>query len=975
MEEVFAAAITGNPVASFENHWLNANGEKRLIRWSNTLMADEHEGRHSLITVGIDITDQRLAEERLLESENRLLEVLNLSPVSVYIATKKGREVRFCNARYCDLIGNRNPIGQNPKQYYASDADCEDVLAGLASGKSIMDKKVRLSIPGGDDVWALASYMPINYQGEEAVLSWLYDVTPLFMAEAGLRESLAKLDGLYNFKHLGIVLTDMQGRYVEFNEAFRTLSGYTRDELNRLEYRNLIPKEDEEMDQIESLKSRGYYGPCEKEYLRKDGRRISLRLNGVLIRGGDGKDYIWSVVEDITEGKRLQRQMEIMKFVSDHLGDGVSWSDSEGRLVYVNDAFSRSLGYSKDELLSMRITDFDPDYPAELWPGHWEELKQAGSQIFESRHRTRDGRIMPVEINANYIKFGEDEYNCAYVRDITKRLEHERDLRVSATAFESLDGMMITDTDANLLKVNSAFTRITGYAAEEVIGKNPKLLKSGRQQAGFYKEMWKCIKDTGHWSGEVWNRKKSGEIYPEQLSITAVKDADGRITNYVGSMIDITERKISESKIQQLAYYDQLTGLPNRQLFRNRLEQDMKRVSRKGSSLALLFIDLDQFKEVNDTLGHNKGDALLVEAARRIRKHVREADTFARLGGDEFTIILPEYGDDLCIDRVVQSVLQEMEKPFDLGEGAVGHISCSVGIAVYPQDAESIEDLLKHADQAMYAAKDAGRNRFSYFTPLMQQMAREKLELKNDLRYALSRGEFEVHYQPIVALSNGKIEKAEALLRWNHPRRGQVSPAQFIPLAEEFGIIHELGNWVLSQSIAAVAEWRRLGREVQVSVNRSPVEFDRDDFKWPEMLASAGLPGNAITMEITEGLLIRESGQVQRRLLECRNNGIEVSIDDFGTGYSALSYLKLFDIDYLKIDRSFVQNLTEDECDKALVEAIIVMTHKLGIRTIAEGVETEVQRDLLLSFGCDYVQGFLYSRPVSASEFEKLLNK
>lgn len=566
------------------------------------------------------------------------------------------------------------------------------------------------------------------------------------------------------------------------------------------------------------------------------------------------------------------------------------------------------------------------------------------------------------------------EIGSSIIGIVLERKHDEEALRIAAIAFESQQGMMITDANANILRVNRAFTQITGYSTDDLVSRNPRMLKSGKQGAEFYASMWESIRQNGHWSGEIWDRKKNGEIFPEHLSIMTVKDANGQVTNYVASIVDITERKNAEEKIQQLAYYDQLTGLPNRQLFRDRLEQEIRRVVRNRSSLALLFIDLDRFKEVNDTLGHHKGDLLLVEAARRIRQHVRETDTFARLGGDEFTIILPEYGESTSIERVVQSVLSEMARPFDLGEGGVGHISCSVGIAVYPQDAGSIEDLLKHTDQAMYAAKRGGRNQFSYFTPTMQQKMRERMDLKNDLREALSRGELEVYYQPIVELASGRIEKAEALLRWNHPKLGQVSPALFIPLAEEFGIIHDIGNWVLMQAISAGLDWReRLGREVQVSVNRSPVEFERKGFRWPEMLEGIGAPGRILTMEITEGLLLKDSGFFREQLLECRNSGIEVSIDDFGTGYSALSYLKKFDIDYLKIDRAFIRDLANDMSDKALVEAIIVMAHKLGIRTIAEGVETEVQRDLLRFFGCDYVQGYLYSRPLPSRDFEKLL--
>lgn len=557
---------------------------------------------------------------------------------------------------------------------------------------------------------------------------------------------------------------------------------------------------------------------------------------------------------------------------------------------------------------------------------------------------------------------------------VLQRKDHEAALRIAAIAFESQDGVIVTDAQARILRVNRAFTEITGYSAEDVVGKQPDLLHSGRQDAAFYSAMWDTILETGHWSGEVWNRRKNGEIYPEHLTITAVRDGNGNITNYVGSMLDITERKRFEEKVHEMAYFDQVTGLPNRRLFLDRLEQDIGRVARNGSSLALVYIDLDRFKEVNDTLGHNKGDILLVDAAQRIRRRVRSADTVARVGGDEFAIIVLDFADTAEIDEIVREVLRDMQVPFALGDSEFGHVSCSAGIALYPQDAGSIEELFKHADQAMYAAKKRGRSQFSYFTALMDQEARERRDLTNDLRHALSVGQMKLHYQPIVDLATGGIIKAEALLRWDHPRRGPLSPAIFIPLAEESGIIHDLGNWVCLQAVSSVVVWRaRCGRDVQVSVNRSPVEFDRKEFRWVDVLASIGLSGKSLVMEITEGLLLADSEHVREQLLACRQNGIEVALDDFGTGFSSLAYLKQFDIDYLKIDRSFVANLDGGGSSSALVEAIIVMAHKLDIKTIAEGVETRAQHDLLCTLGCDYAQGYLYSPPVPMAEFEALL--
>ncbi len=561
-------------------------------------------------------------------------------------------------------------------------------------------------------------------------------------------------------------------------------------------------------------------------------------------------------------------------------------------------------------------------------------------------------------------------------RELRKR-NAEDSLKMAASIYEnSNEGMMITDADHLILSVNPAFTTITGYSQEEVKGKTFFMFKSDRHDSRFYQTLWKEVDTTGKWVGEIWERRKNGEIYPKWLTINTVLDEQGNVHHRVVMFTDISQRKKSDEIIWRQANIDHLTELPNRRLFLDRLIQETRKTHRTGKPLALFFIDLDRFKEINDSLGHGKGDALLIETARRINGCVRETDTVARVGGDEFTLIVPEFGDKLHLERIAQNILKTLSRPYDLGDGnMVTYATASIGIALYPDDARDMDELMRHADQAMYAAKASGRNRCNYFTPSMQLEAREKMRLVNDLRFALARREFEIHYQPIIDLANGRIDKMEALLRWTHPERGSISPAIFIPLAEEFGMIHSIGDWVLAQAAAVVADWSfRLGRIVQVSVNRSPIEFERESSHWIDILNAAGLPGNCITVEITEGLLLRESEKIHKSLLEFRNCGIEVSIDDFGTGFSALSYLKQFDIDYLKIDRSFVKNLRESTSDKTLVEAIIVMAHKLGIRTIAEGVETEEQRDLLVSFGCDYAQGFLYSRPVPAKDFELLLS-
>ena len=554
-----------------------------------------------------------------------------------------------------------------------------------------------------------------------------------------------------------------------------------------------------------------------------------------------------------------------------------------------------------------------------------------------------------------------------------ERGEFEEQARLSSLILKNIgEGLIVTDANNQIIAINPAFSCITGYSFEEVEGKNPRMFKSDRHDDAYFRAMWNALNMQGQWQGEVWDRRKNGEIYAKWLTINVIPNDDGSVHRYVALFSDITEKKQSEDLIWTQANFDSLTDLPNRYMFRDRLTQDMRKVDRSRQIIALLLIDLDKFKDVNDTLGHDVGDTLLQETALRIRSCVRESDTVARLGGDEFTVIISGVTELKVLDSIAEKIIKSLEKPYRLG-GELIFISASIGIALYPNDAADINTLIKNADQAMYSAKSNGRNRFSYFTLSLHESAQRRLRLSNDLHSALPNRQLCLYYQPIVDMATGHIHKAEALIRWQHPRRGIIGPMDFIPLAEETGLILEIGNWVFNEATRQVTRWRQiLDADFQISVNRSPIQFydQSHNLTCLDILKELALPGNAIIFEITEQLLLDVQANVSETLFRFRDSGIQIALDDFGTGYSSLSYLRKFDVDYLKIDRSFVEHIDSVPNNTRLCEAIIIMAHKMGLKVIAEGVENNTQRNILLAAGCDYAQGYLFAQPMQPEAFE-----
>ncbi len=553
-------------------------------------------------------------------------------------------------------------------------------------------------------------------------------------------------------------------------------------------------------------------------------------------------------------------------------------------------------------------------------------------------------------------------------------LEH---LRRSAAAFESTrDGVVITDLKPRIVAINRAFSEITGYGEAEALGRNPSMIRSGRQDAAFYRQLWASLMTNGHWQGEIWNRRKSGEVYPQWLTISTVKDDSGQACNYVGVMTDISQLKMSEARLERMAHYDPLTDLPNRVLARLRLEHAIEQADRYAHSIAVLFIDLDRFKNVNDSFGHPVGDELLVEITRRLKNRIRSEDTFARLGGDEFLLILERVVDPGEVGHIAQSLIDLLDEPFVLSGGQEVYIGSSVGISLYPSDGRSTTELIQHADVAMYQAKADGRNTYRFFTAELSIAAQKRLKLETRLRRALERNEFVVHYQPKVDVASGRIVGCEALLRWQDPEQGLIPPYEFIPVAEEIGLIVALGEWVLRTACEQAEAWSRAGlARLNMAVNLSARQLWKPDLaeRIAGILSETGMPAQWLELELTESMIIGQEALVEERFADLKALGLRLAIDDFGTGYSSLAYLKRFPIDVLKIDRSFVHDIPEDINDMEIAAAIVAMARALKLEVVAEGVETCAQLAFLQEQACDVYQGYLFSKPLPAAEFERLL--
>ena len=684
--------------------------------------------------------------------------------------------------------------------------------------------------------------------------------------------------------------------------------------------------------------------------------------------------------------KALREREDLVRLLLESTAEAILGIDAEGRCIFANPNCARLLGFSRSEdLLGREVHDLvhhshadGLPYDESQCPIHRAAREARPMHADNEVFWRRDGIPFPVEYWSHPMRQGDRVVGVVVTFfDITERVKEEARARMAATVFESThEGVMITDPYGHILTVNQAFTRITGYSEAEVVGRTPHMLRSGRHGPEFYAALWQALREVGHWQGEVWNRRKNGEIYPELLSISAVEDQRSVVCNYVGVFTDISQIKESQAQLAHLAHYDPLTNLPNRLLLGSRLQHAIEQAQRQGRGLAVLFLDLDRFKNVNDSLGHPAGDELLVAVTARLTHRLRAEDTLARLGGDEFVVLLERLREPRDAALVARTLLDALAEPFVLSQGSEVYIGASIGISLYPDDGGDAHQLIQHADVAMYQCKEQGRNTYGFYTQVLTDTANQRLEMETKLRRALERNEFVLHYQPQVSLADGRIIGAEVLVRWASKEGGLVPPNLFIPLAEDTGLIVPLGEWVLREACSQWARWQAAGRApATLAVNISPRQFRQQNLATMvgRILAETGMPAAALELELTESALMHQGVGAEASLRELKRLGVELAIDDFGTGYSSLAYLKRFPIDRLKIDQSFVRDISSEASGHELVTTIIAMARNLNLRVLAEGVETTEQKVFLRARNCDACQGYLFSRPLPADDFAALM--
>lgn len=810
-----------------------------------------------------------------------------------------------------------------------------------------------------------------------------------------LQEAENRFRSTFEQAAVGIAHVAEDGRWLRVNQRLCTMLGCSREELLAKTFQDISLPEDLPNDF--EMRKQLVAGEIEtskvvKRYLRRDRSPVWVQVTNSLMRDDAGQpDYFISVIEDISDRKAVEEALRQRVNLQEYLGKiadtlpGAICSfrmrpDGTMCIPYASPNFAALTGVQSADVVDDATAAFARIHHEDLGRLNASLVVSArSSEMFETEFRFTHPEKGEIWLEARGAPEADPDGSTlwhGFLYDISERKRGESELRLAMTVFNSSQGgVCVTDAAANVIAVNPAFTSITGYELSELRGKNPRLLKSGRHDGAFYRDMWASLINDGFWQGEVWNRRKNGEIYPELLAISAVRNARGELVNYVATFTDISRIKQSESQLEHLAHHDPLTDLPNRLMLLSSLEHAVARARHSGKRGAALFIDLDRFKNVNESLGHPAGDELLVLVARRLRAHVSDAELLARLGGDEFVLLLDEVPDPETAASMAETLIAQFEEPFELSGGRQVYVGASIGISIFPDDGEDPNALIQHADAALHQAKESGRGTYRFYSEALTRAADERLDMEAQMRRAIERSEFVLHYQPLVSLVDGRIGGVEALLRWQHPTKGLVLPNEFIALAEETGLIVPLGEWVLRTACAQGQEWITTGVVFDtISVNISPRQLWSDIHRRVgAVLEETGFPADMLELEITESALLEQGSEAAVRLNALKELGVRLAIDDFGTGYSSLAYLTRLPIDTLKVDQSFVRNIPDDRPSMEVTAGIIALAKSLNLDVLAEGVETEEQLDFLRRHGCDRAQGYLFSRPLPRGDIAAML--
>jgi diguanylate cyclase (GGDEF)-like protein/PAS domain S-box-containing protein len=903
----------------------------------------------------------------LRQSEARCLDLIEHAADIIYTLDNRGNfeqvnEVFLRASGYAraDVIGRNFETMLHPEDK----ARVAEILARTLSGESV-EFEFRARKKDGRYGWYQVTHRPIlGAAGRPAVIHCIARDTTAHKQSQQAREERGDQyrQLLEASQAIKLIIDPATAAIVDANRAAAAFYGLSRSELLTRKITDFIPDRPEALLELLTGTQNGRppFVQVEQKTSADQVRVVRMYVGSLET---DGQRLVLAIVFDVTEHLRAEEQVSILAKFADENPNPMLRLSLDGEILYANPAASAlAQVWQRDvgQMLSHTMLERERSRLARGQSGQVELAVGERVYVF---------MLVPVSDSDSLYVFG---------RDITAQKRHEEQLLLLASVFaNSIQGIYITSPEGYIERVNPAFTAISGYTAKEVIGRNPRLFNSGQHDQSFYEEMWATVRTQGRWEGETWNRRKNGEAYPAWLSITAIKDHRDRITHFLAIFHDITDIKHGEEQLKHQANHDALTGLPNRQLFNDRLERALAHARRNRLKLALLFLDLDNFKSINDSLGHHMGDVFLQEVARRLKGCCRAEDTVARLGGDEFIIILPEVKNEQGTVHMAQRIIQSFLRPVHLGEQEL-FPSASIGITMFPADGEDVATLVKNADMAMYKAKEQGRNTHVMYTEAMNREVVRRLALETSLRRALEQEEFRVYYQPKINIQSGAISGMEALVRWQRTEQDLVLPGEFIPVAEETGLIFLLGEWVLRTACRQTRLWHDQGfADLSISVNLSAKQFQDENLGLlvKRGLKESGLSPGHLNLEITEHIVMMDTQISGRIMAELKNMGVNISIDDFGTGYSSLRYLKRFPLMELKIDKSFIRDLPDHPDDVTIVKAILSLAHSLNLRVVAEGVESVQQFRFMRSHGCDEMQGFLYSPPLAPEECTLLLKE